>query len=241
MRPGQRCRDRRSRRECAGDHPRQGDEISRALKQAGRVERLATLIWRCNMTSATTTPTRGMGRRHAERYGLIVLDHRGRRGRAMGPVCLGQPREPGCLALRCVDRPQLAGIVTSTVLASVAMVIASLNVAIRAFRTESLGEFMLWRYLLVPQRPPYLTTRRLFIYQPPGRGIGAPDQQTARRNPGGATNVRDHFCRSSWFCTARRIRRLRCQHRTRHDDPPRRTARSGSPVGNRAADHRARA
>ena len=38
-----------------GDHPRPGDEISRALEQAGRVERLATLTWRCNMTSATIT------------------------------------------------------------------------------------------------------------------------------------------------------------------------------------------
>lgn len=84
------------------------------------------------MTSATTTPARGMGRRHAEGYGVIVFasvlllvpgDHRGRRSRAMGPVCLWQPREPGCLAMLCVDRPQLAGIATSAVLASVAMVI----------------------------------------------------------------------------------------------------------------------
>jgi hypothetical protein len=75
------------------------------------------------MTSATTTRARGMGRRHAEGYGLIVFasvlllvpddlvpdDHRGRRGRATEPVCLWQPREPDCLALLCVDRPQLAG------------------------------------------------------------------------------------------------------------------------------------
>ena len=58
---------------CAGDHPRQGDEIFRRLKQAGRVERLATLTWGCNMTSATITSARSMGSRHAEGYGLIVL------------------------------------------------------------------------------------------------------------------------------------------------------------------------
>jgi hypothetical protein len=92
----------------------------------------------------------------------------------MEPVCLWQPREPGCLALRCIDRSQLAGIVTSAVLASVAMVIryrspsapwaidrvlvltglgfviASLNVAIGAFRAEFRDEFRLWRHLLIP-------------------------------------------------------------------------------------------
>jgi hypothetical protein len=59
--------------ECAGDHPRQGDEISRRLKQAGRVERLATLTRGCNMTSATITSARSMGSRYAEGYGLIVF------------------------------------------------------------------------------------------------------------------------------------------------------------------------
>ena len=89
-------------------------------------------------------------------------------------MCLWQSREPGCLALLYVARPQLAGIVTSAVLALVAMkiryrsrsalwavdrvvvltglgfVIASLNVAICAFRTEFRDEFRLWRHLLVP-------------------------------------------------------------------------------------------
>jgi hypothetical protein len=92
----------------------------------------------------------------------------------MGPVCLCPPREPGCLALRYIDRSQLAGIVTSAVLASVAMVIryrspstlwaidrvlvltglgfviTSLNVAVGAFRTEFRDEFRRWRHLLVP-------------------------------------------------------------------------------------------
>ena len=51
------------------------------------------------MTSATTTPARGMGRRHAEGYGLIAFasvlllvpdDHRGRRSRAMGLGAYGR-------------------------------------------------------------------------------------------------------------------------------------------------------
>jgi hypothetical protein len=148
------------------------------------------------MTSATTTPARGMGRRHAEGYGLIVFasilllvpdDHRGRRSRAMGPVCLWQPREPGCLASLCVDRPQLAGIVIFAVLASVAMVIryrsrsalwaidrvvvltglgfviASLNVAICASRTEFRDEFRLWRHLLVPATAAVLFLFPLYV------------------------------------------------------------------------------
>ena len=89
------------------------------------------------MTSATTTPARGMGRGHAEGHGLIVFalvlvpdDHRGRRSRAMG-VHFWQPRESGCLASLCVDRPQLAGMVTC---------------AICEFRDE----FRLWWHLLVP-------------------------------------------------------------------------------------------
>ena len=231
------------------------------------------------MTSATTTPARGMGRRHPEGYGLIVFasvlllvpgDHRGGRSRAMGPVCLWQPREPGCLAMPCVDRPQLAGIATSAVLASVAMVIRYRSrSALRAIDRVVV--------LTVPRRVQALATsarpgngRRAIpvplVRDPPlacGPGTcrkaeedksmtnegywcsearhGAPDQQTARRNPGGTTNVRDHFRRSSRFRTGRRIRRLQCHHRPGHDDPSRRTARSGSPLGNRAADHRTRA
>jgi hypothetical protein len=137
------------------------------------------------MTSATTTRARGMGRRHAEGYGLIVFasvlllvpdDHRGRRGRATEPVCLWQPREPGCLALICVDRPQLARMVTSGVLASVAMVIT--------YRARS----ALWaidrrgvlRHLLVRQRPPCYSC--FFGRNPPWqtKAIGAQRRGMAR-------------------------------------------------------------
>ena len=90
------------------------------------------------MTSATTTPARGMSGGHAGGYGLIVFasvlvpdDHRGRRSRAMWPVHFWQQRESGCLTSLCVDRPQLAGMVTC---------------AICEFRDE----FRLWWHLLVP-------------------------------------------------------------------------------------------
>ena len=55
------------------------------------------------------------------------------------------------------------------------------------------------------------------------------------------TGVRDHLRRPSRLGTARRVRRLRDQHRQGHNNPSRRAARSGRPLGAVAAGHGIRA